>query len=236
MGLKPTHPDLLNWLAAEFRDNGQSFKHLHRLILKSAAWRQASTHNNDNAAIDGGNQFLWHHTRRRLSAEELRDSVLTVSGRMNLKMGGPAFYLFALEKTDHSPHYEYHKFDPTDEASHRRSVYRFIVRSQPDPFMTTLDCADSSQSTPKRLETFTPLQALSLMNNQFTLVMAEAFSERMQAASQDPSEQIATGFALCTGRTPTETELQAMSQFAKTHGLPATSRLLFNLNEFIFID
>lgn len=236
MGLKPTHPDLLNWLAAEFRDNGQSFKHLHRLILKSAAWRQASTHNNDNAAIDGSNQFLWHHARRRLSAEELRDSVLTVSGRMNLKMGGPAFYLFALEKTDHSPHYEYHKFDPTDEASHRRSVYRFIVRSQPDPFMTTLDCADSSQSTPKRLETFTPLQALSLMNNQFTLVMAEAFSERMQAASQDPAEQIATGFALCTGRTPTKTELQAMSQFAKTHGLPATSRLLFNLNEFIFID
>jgi hypothetical protein len=236
MGLQPTHPDLLNWLAVEFRDNGQSFKHLHRLILKSAAWRQASTHNNNNAAIDGSNQFLWHHTRRRLSAEELRDSVLTVSGRMNLKMGGPAFYLFALEKTAHSPHYEYHKFDPNDKASHRRSVYRFIVRSQPDPFMTTLDCADSSQSTPKRLETFTPLQALSLMNNQFTLVMATAFSERMLAVSQDPSEQIASGFALCTGRTPTEAELQAMTQFAKNHGLPATSRLLFNLNEFIFID
>ena len=117
--------------------------------------------------------------RRRLSAEEIRDSILSVSGALDRRPGGPGYYLFELEKTDHSPHYEYHKFDPADPKSHRRTVYRFIVRSQPDPWMTTLDCADSSQSTPRRNETLTSLQALSLLNNRFNLVMAERFSERV---------------------------------------------------------
>ena len=85
--------------------------------------------------------------------------MLYVSGQLNLEMGGPGFQLFALEKTEHSPHYEYHKFDHSDPATYRRSIYRFVVRSQPDPYMTTLDCADSSQSTPVRNETQTPLQS-----------------------------------------------------------------------------
>jgi len=236
MGQPPTHPELLDWLACEFRDNGQSFKHLHRLILKSAVWKQASIHHPGNAEIDGSNQFLWKHARRRLSAEELRDSVLMVSGRLNLKMGGPGYYLFALEKTDHSPHYEYHKFDPADEASHRRSIYRFIVRSQPDPFMTTMDCADSSQSTPRRTETFTALQALSLMNNNFTIVMAQAFRERLQSTSATSTEAVDMAFTLCTGRPPTAAERLALTEYADTHGLAAFARVMFNLNEFIFID
>ena len=108
--------------------------------------------------------------RRRLSAEEIRDSILLASGTLNLEMGGPGYYLFAFEKTEHSPHYEYHKFDHADPSSYRRSIYRFIVRSQPDPFMTTLDCADSSQSTPARNETQTPLQSLTMLNSDFNLV------------------------------------------------------------------
>jgi len=236
MGQPPTHPELLDWLACEFRDNGQSFKHLHRLILKSAVWRQASTHHADNVSIDGSNQYLWKHARRRLSAEELRDSVLKVSGRLNLKMGGPGYYLFALEKTEHSPHYEYHKFDPADEASHRRSIYRFVVRSQPDPFMTTMDCADSSQSTPQRTETFTSLQALSLLNNKFTIVMAKAFADRLDEGSASSGEAVDTAFALCTGRQPTPSERSALTDYVDTHGLAAFARLMFNLNEFIFLD
>lgn len=236
MGQPPTHPELLDWLACEFRDNGQSFKHLHRLILKSAVWKQASSHHRGNASIDGSNQYVWKHARRRLSAEELRDSVLMVSGQLNLKMGGPGYYLFALEKTDHSPHYEYHKFDPADEASHRRSIYRFIVRSQPDPFMTTMDCADSSQSTPQRTETFTALQALSLMNNNFTLVMAEAFSARLREQSTASADAVDTAFTLCTGRKPTPAEKSALAEYADTHGLAALARVMFNLNEFIFVD
>ncbi len=175
MGRRPTHPELLDWLAVEFRDGGQSFKKLHRLIVTSSVYRQSSAGNAEFAKIDGSNQFLWRMNRRRLEAEEIRDSILAVSGRLDDSMGGPGFYLFELEKTAHSPHYEYHKFDPNDPESHRRSIYRFIVRSQPDPLMTTLDCADSSQSTPKRNETLTSLQALSLLNNRFNLAMVAAF-------------------------------------------------------------
>ena len=236
MGKQPTHPALLDWLATEFRDNGQSIKRLHRLIVTSATYRQSSQHDERQAKIDGSNQFLWRMNRRRLEAEEVRDSILSVSGRLSDKMGGPGFYLFKLEKTAHSPHYEYHKFDPQDVASHRRSVYRFIARSQPDPFMTTLDCADSSQSTPQRNETLTSLQALSLLNNKFNLVMAEKFATRLQEHSDSVSEQVDYAFRLVTGRKPSKEEHTAFRQYTTSHGLTNLSRVLFNLSELVFID
>ena len=234
MGQRPTHPELLEWLADEFRTT-QSFRHLHRLIVNSATWRQQSTFHEANAGIDSDNQFLWRMNRRRLSAEEVRDTVLSVSGKLNLKMGGPGFYLFALEQTAHSPHYEYHKFDPNDETSHRRSIYRFIVRSQPNPFMTTLDCADSSQSTPRRTETLTSLQALSLLNNKFTLTMARHFSDRVEAESADDSAA-GRAFLLTTGREPTADELRVLETYAFEHGLTNLCRVLLNASEFVFID
>ena len=236
MGQQPTHPELLDWLAAEFRDNGQSFKALHRLIVTSATYRQSSAHNEQAAEIDGGNQYLWRMARRRLSAEEIRDSILAVSGKLDLKMGGPGYYLFVLEKTAHSPHYEYHLFDPEDEATHRRSVYRFIVRSQPDPFMTTLDCADSSQSTPRRDETLTSLQALSLLNNRFNLSMAGHFAKRLSSEHEKLPNQVEAAFRLVTGRSPAAAEREQLVAYAKEHGLPNLSRVLFNLSEFVFVD
>ncbi|WP_166821659.1 DUF1553 domain-containing protein [Thalassoroseus pseudoceratinae] len=236
MGALPTHPKLLDWLAAEFRDGGQSMKQLHRLIVTSSVYRQSSEHNEANAAIDGSNQFLWRMNRRRLEAEEIRDSILAVSGAMNSQMGGPGFYLFNLEKTAHSPHYQYHKFDPTDTASHRRSIYRFVVRSQPDPWMTTLDCADSSQSTPKRSETLTSLQALSLLNNRFNLVMAERFANRLRAESPTRSEQVAQAIRLITQREPTDWEHEELVEYSNQYGLDNMCRYLFNLSEFVFLD
>ncbi|MEO2007264.1 MAG: DUF1549 domain-containing protein, partial [Pirellulaceae bacterium] len=167
MGQQPSHAELLDWLAVEFRDGGQSLKKLHKLIVTSSVYRQSSLHNKQNNEIDSGNVYLWRTNRRRITAEEVRDSVLSVSGKLNRTMYGPGFQLFVLERPEHSPHYEYHKHNPKDPLTHRRSIYRFIVRSQPDPFMTTLDCADSSQSVAKRDETVTALQALSLLNNKF---------------------------------------------------------------------
>ncbi len=236
MGKLPTHPELLDWLAAWFRDGGQSLKRLHRLLVTSATYRQVSDFDVSNAAIDGDNQFLWRMNRRRLSAEELRDAVLTVSGKLKVEMYGPGFQLFKLERPEHSPHYEYHKFDPDDERSHRRSIYRFVVRSQPDPFMSTLDCADSSQSVAKRDETITALQALSLLNNQFMLGMSEHFAERIQSSSPEAALQIARAFRLVTGRDPDEEEQGALIRFAEDHGKANMCRLLFNLNEFVFVD
>ncbi|MGA0409777.1 MAG: DUF1553 domain-containing protein, partial [Limisphaerales bacterium] len=156
MGAEPTHPDLLDWLAVEFRDGGQSLKQLHRHIVHSATYRQTSAVDPNKAKLDGNNRYLWRMNRRRLEAEAYRDSVLQVAGLMDHRMGGASFMDFVIEKPEHSPHYQYHLHDPLDPKSHRRSVYRFIVRSQQQPFMTTLDCADPSLMVARRNETLTP--------------------------------------------------------------------------------
>ncbi|MEK6237311.1 MAG: DUF1553 domain-containing protein, partial [Planctomycetales bacterium] len=236
MGKTPSHPELLDWLAVEFRDGGQSLKKLHKLIVTSSAYRQSSAYHKANHQVDADNVYLWRMNRRRLTAEEVRDAVLAVSGQLNPEMGGPGFRLFVIERPQHSPHYEYHKHNPEDPKSHRRSIYRFIVRSQPDPFMTSLDCADSSQSVPKRDETVTALQALSLLNNQFMLLMAERFAERVQKESDDPARQAGRAFELATNRRPTEEELAALVESAERLGMDNVCRVLLNLNEFVFVD
>ena len=202
----------------------------------SETYRQSSLEDRKKSKIDSSNQWLWRMNRRKLSAEEMRDAVLTVSGKLNLKMGGPGFYLFKLEKASHSPHYYYHKFDPEDNKSHRRSVYRFIVRSQPNPFMTTLDCADSSQSTPKRNETLTALQALSLLNNKFTLAMSKHFANRLANEVEGITKQVQTGFELVAARPPNAEEKKLLLEYADKHGMSNLCRLLFSLSEFSFID
>ena len=172
--------------------------------------------------------------RRRLSAEEIRDAVLDVSGKLNRAMYGPGFQLFLVEHPEHSPHYEYHKHDPDDVKSHRRSIYRFIVRSQPDPFMTALDCADSSQSVAKRDETLTALQALSLLNNKFMLRMAKHFSDRIQR--HDVASAVDEAFRQVTGRAPTAEQRAMLTEYATEHGTANLCRVLLNLNEFVFVD
>ena len=236
LGQMPSHPKLLDWLALYFRDQGGSFKKMHKLLVMSATYRQSSAGNDKFSLADSGNRFLWRMNRRKLSAEEIRDAVLSVSGKLNLEMGGPGYYLFALEKTAHSPHYEYHKFNPEDGKSHRRSIYRFIVRSQPNPFMTTLDCADSSQSTPKRNETLTALQALSLLNNKFSIAMARHFAARLEREAGDLVEQVQKGHFLVTGREPVSEETDLLVAYARKHGLQNLCRALFNLSEFTYLD
>ncbi len=239
MGQLPTHPELLDWLAVEFRDGGQSIKHMHRLIVTSATYRQASCTGNEAKAaesIDGDNRFLWRMNRRRLEAEAVRDSVLSVAGQLDLTMGGPSFRDFVVEQPAHSPHYEYRLHDADDPKSHRRSIYRWIVRSQPQPFLTTLDCADPSMSVEKRNESLSALQALALMNNPLMVVMAKHFAERLEREATGIDAQITRGFQLGLGRAPRPEEQREMSAYARQFGLPNTCRLIFNLNEFVFAD
>lgn len=235
MGQLPTHPALLDWLAAEFRTH-QSFKRLSRLIVTSATYRQASTDQPTFVAKDAENSGYWKFNRRRLTAEEVRDSMLTVAGCLDETMGGPGYYLFEIERPEHSPHYEYHKFDPDDPATHRRSIYRFVVRSQPDPWITTMDGADCSQSVAKRDETITPMQALSLLNNEFTLMVARRMAERLKNEEPEPRAQIRRGFELVSGRAPTDSEQQHLSAYVEQHGLVNLCRVLVNLSEFVFVD
>ena len=232
MGALPTHPGLLDWLAAKLRDDpNQSLKALHRLIVMSATYRQASTDDPAKSAVDGSNAFYWRMNRRKLRAEELRDSVLLTSGKLDRKMGGPSYQDFKF-KDDHTPKFWYHLHDPNDPSAHRRSIYRFIARSQTQPFMTALDCADPSQMVSKRDETTTALQALTLMNNPFMTAMANHFAERIKSAD-DP---IGKATQLAFGRTPTSEERTLIAGYATKHGWPAAARAIFNLNEFVYLD
>jgi hypothetical protein len=236
MGQLPTHPELLDWLAVEFRDGGQSLKKLHRLIVLSSTYRQSSAHNEVAAKIDAGNQFLWRANRRRLDAESLRDATLAVAGQLDPKMGGPGYWDFVLEKPEHSPHYEYDKQNPDDPRTHRRSIYRFIVRSAPDPFMECLDCADPSQLVDKRNETMNALSALALLNNKFMLRMSEHFAARASAAGKTPADQITAAFRLALSREPTAEELRELTAYGEKHGMANVCRVILNLNEFLFVD
>jgi hypothetical protein len=236
MGQLPTHPELLDWLAGDFRDGGQSLKRLHRQIVTSATYRQVSSTNARNAQIDSGNTKLWRMNRSRLDAESVRDSVLASSGRLDRRMFGPSFQSFIIEKPEHSPHYEYDKADPDDRRTHRRCVYRFLVRSQPDPFLNALDCADPSQIVEKRDESITALQALALLNDRFMIRMAEHLANHIQNGRSHLDEQIIEAVRSTLQRPPTEAESRRLTDFTREFGLAETCRLLFNLNEFVYVD
>jgi cytochrome c553 len=237
MGSPPSHPELLDWLAAEFRDGGGSLKTLHRLIVTTAAYRQSSEVRADAAAVDSDNVFLWRQNRRRLEAEAVRDAVLASAGTLDLTMGGPGWRDFKIEHPAHSPHYRYDLADPADRSTWRRGVYRFIVRSQTQPFMTCLDCADPSMRVEKRNESLSALQALALLNNGFMVVQAGQFAERVaREAGVDPAAQVERACVLALGRKPAADERAALVEIARLHGLANACRTILNLNEFAFVD
>ena len=236
MGSLPTHPELLDWLAVEFRDGGQSLKRLHRLIVLSETYRQTSAHDPAAAAIDADNRYLWRMNRRKLEAEAVRDSVLAVAGHLNLRLGGPSFQDFIIDKPEHSPHYEYQQHDPNDPKAHRRAIYRFIVRSQQEPFMTALDCADPSLQVAHRNESVSPLQSLALLNNALMVAMSREFAARLEQGAGDLAAKVARAHYEACGRPPAPAAAAALVAYAREFGLPNLCRLLFNLNEFSFID
>jgi len=260
MGALPTHPELLDWLACEFRDSGGSFKKLHQLIVTSATYRQASatadvrrlhlpqtpharpkTQSSQSlltsaANLDSENRLLWRQNRRKLDAEAVRDATLFVAGKLNPQLGGPAFQDFIIEKPEHSPHYQYHLHDPEDPKSHRRSVYRFLVRSQTQPFMTTLDCADPSMQVGRRNESVSALQALALLNNGLIVTMAKHFAAKLDATGGDLSAKVDRAFRETLARAPSPEEKVNLTAYAQQHGLANACRVLFNLNEFAFVD
>jgi len=235
MGAPPTHPELLDWLAVEFLTNGQSLKWLHKKIVMSETYRQSSAHDAGNAAVDGANRYLWRMNRILLDAESVRDTLLALSGDLDLTMYGPGFDTFVFED-DHSPRYLYDRFDVTAPPSQRRSIYRFIVRSVPDPLMQTLDCADPSLSVPVRTETVTALQALAVLNNSLAVHQASAFAEHVIAMESDPRTRVALAYEMATGRPPSEGAAAALTDYANTHGLSNACRVIVNSNAFMFVD
>ena len=235
-GSTPTHPDLLDWLAVEFRESGGSLKRLDRLIVTSGTYRRSSRHDEANARIDSGNRLLWRQNRRRLEAEEIRDAALFVSGVLDDSMGGPGFDLFRFED-DHSPIYDHDDPDRIDPPEgRRRTIYRFAVRSVPNPFIECLDGADPNINVPVRNETITALQSLALLNDPFMVARAADFASRISGMARDTEGRIEAAYRLALGRSPDERERSTLAAYAEEHGLSAACRLVLNLNEFVFVD
>ncbi|MGB0578745.1 MAG: DUF1553 domain-containing protein [Limisphaerales bacterium] len=231
-GGHPSHPELLDWLANQLVESKWSLKSIHRLILSSAAYRQSSrgTHGN---SLDANNRLLWRQNPRRIEAEALRDSVLLVSGKLNVERGGPGFEDFKYKEA-YAPEYTYLTAD--EPALWRRSIYRYIVRTTPNRFLTTLDCPDPANFTPKRLITTTPLQSLALYNNDFMLRQARYFAQRIEKEAAQPKAQAKLAFQHAFGRVPSGEEIELSATFIRSKGLFALCRSLFNANEFVYVD
>jgi hypothetical protein len=236
MGATPSHTELLDWLTARFLEDGGSLKKLHRRIVTSATYQQASAHREDAAEIDADNALLSRMNVQRLDAESLRDAVLHVAGKIDYAMGGPSVKHFKESPGIHrTPKVDYTAFDPDAPGSYRRSVYRFIFRTVPDPFMDALDCPDASQFTAKRTVSVTALQALALLNDPFMVRMSEHFAKRAAGDDQDVERQVRQAYRLALLREPDAAELRLLVDYAARHGMANACRVLLNCNEFAFV-
>lgn len=233
-GGRPSHPELLDWLATELMDHDWSLKHLHRLMVTSATYRQSSRPQFEATKKDAGNRLLWRKSPQRLDAETLRDAVLRVAGELNPTVGGPGYHDFTTFVFN-SQFYDI--IDPVGNSFYRRSLYRTWVRSGRNPFLEVLDCPDPSTKTPRRAVTTTPLQALSLLNNSFMLRMSQRLAEtERQNTTSVSSQDVSRMVERVLGRKPSELEIAELRTFATQHGLPTLARVLFNSNEFLYID
>ena len=229
----PSHPELLDWLAERLSKEKWSLKAIHRLICLSRTFRQTSVARGGEKS-DAGNRLLWRQNPRRLDAESLRDAVLSIGGKLNPKRGGPGYRDFEY-KEDYAPVYTYITADTPE--LWRRSIYRFVVRTTPQQFLTTLDCPNSANLTPARTVTTTALQALALLNDEFMLKQAGYFAGRLEKEAGGVREkQIRLAFELTFGRVPTADESKAAEALVVKHGLAQLCRFLLNANEFVSID
>ena len=232
-GAKPTHPELLDWLAMKFIESGWSVKALHRLIVTSATYRQSSAFNQKAAAVDAGNQLLWRFTPRRLEAEAVRDAMLAVSGQLNPAIGGPSFRPFTVTEFNAA---FYHLVDRDEPAFNRRTVYRANVNSGKDPMLEAFDCPEPAVKAPRRGTTTTPLQALALMNNSFVQRQAKYFAERaLKAADGDVPGAVRRAYRLALGRDATDAETARATDAAKARGLQSVCWALLNFTEFVYV-
>ncbi|MEQ1828476.1 MAG: DUF1553 domain-containing protein [Pirellula sp.] len=233
-GGRPSHPELLDWLAQDLIAHGWSLKHLHRRILTSETYQQASSVNAEYLAKDADNRLLWRHTPTRLDAESLRDTILLLAGKLDCSLDGPGYYDF--EFTIHNSHF-YFMRDPLGDTFQRRTLYRTLIRSARSNLLDVFDCPDPSTKTPQRSATTTPLQSLALMNNSFVVRMADAWAEKvMSMGIGNEHAQVQEVFRQALGRKPESNELSASISVSQQHGLATVCRALLNCNELLYVD
>ena len=243
-GGRPSHPELLDWLAHWFRGNGYSLKALHRLIVSSDTYRQASRSHADCDRKDRDNRLLWRQNPRRVEAEVLRDSMLEIAGVLDRETYGPPYRDVQVVRVP--PTHYYRPFDPEDAWANRRTIYRWQVRGQRSALLDTFDCPDPSVKTPARNVSTTASQALSQWNNPLVLRMARLLAARLEREVPDGLEgrdggatsarRIERAWSLVLGRPPGPDELGPSVRLVREQGLAPLCRVLFNSNEFILVD
>lgn len=231
-GTPPSHPELLDWLAAELVDHGWSLKHIHRLILNSETWRQDSRPRQEALAADAGSRLLWRFPPRRLQAESIRDSILSVAGTLDLRMGGPGFSAFEVEAENVRHYHPKKDYGPGD---WRRMIYMTKVRQERDAVFGVFDCPDYSQVVAQRSRSTTPLQALNLLNSRFVMQQAEQFAGRLEREANGPADRIRLAYELCFGRPPDAEETEQAIAFVQQTDWRQFARAVLNANEFVFI-
>ncbi len=233
-GGRPSHPELLDWLAGELIHSGWSIKHVQRLIVNSDTYRQSSQLRAAAAKIDAGNRLLWRKSPQRLDAETLRDTLLALSGELDSSLGGPGFYEFTTFVRN-SQFYELQ--DAVGPSFARRTIYRTWVRSARNQMLDVFDCPDPSTKAPQRAVTTTPLQALSLLNNSFVLRTAESCAMCIRStAGNDVRQQVVGLFQRTFSRAPDGDELAACELMVREYGLAALCRVVFNSSELLYVD
>jgi hypothetical protein len=239
-GDPPSNPELLDWLASEFVQQGWSVKKIHRLIMLSDTYRRSTAFDEANAKIDSGNRYLWRMNRQRMDAEALRDSALAVAGTLNLKMGGRPVVppLTDEEKTGMwAPGQWPVSLDPAEH--NRRSVYLYVKRSFPYPMFAIFDSPESSVSCPRRDVTTVAPQALALINSRFMLTQAGKFAERLRKEYPgDPAAAIQTAWETALGRGPSQAEKEQALAFLSgdEKSMANLCLVLLNMNEFLYIE
>ena len=238
-GGRPSHPELLDWLAAELIAHGFRLKEIHRLIVTSSTYRQVAAPRPDCLAADAENRLLWRKKPGRVEGEVLRDSMLAVAGLLNTAMGGPSFSDYRETGGNGTAYFD--PIDPVGAPFHRRSIYRFTPRGGNQGLLDTFDCPDNAAAAPRRNVTTTPIQALALWNDAFSLRMAEALAHRVEAeiTGNDPGameRRVARVYQLAFQRAPDARERSRALQLASAHSLSALCRALFNTNEFVTVD
>ena len=248
-GSKPTHPELLDWLAARFVENGWSMKSMHRLIMNSAAYQMSSRSREDALAKDATNEHFWRFDMRRLSAEEVRDSILWANGTLSEdRMYGPSIYTRIPDEVkagQSQPGSGWGNSSPEEAA--RRSIYIHVKRSLLDPILESFDMADTDQTCPVRFVTTQPTQALGLLNSDFILEQARLFAEL--ASEQNPESleaQVRLALRRVNQREPSVDEVQRglslIANLQKQDGLSSEQArkyfflVALNLNEFLYVD
>ena len=233
-GDRPSHPELLDWLAVSFMENNWSLKWLHRQILNSRAYQQSSGQVTKAFAIDADNRLYWRMPLKRMDAETIRDSVLFHASNLDLQStGGPGF---ALQKKGDAGSYIYKALDNDGPAVWRRAVYRFSVRGGERIMMDSFDCPDPAVATPQRSVSNTPVQALTLLNNDFILGQAGALARRVERESGSATaNQVTHLYELLYGREPSVKELSLGTTFIASNNLALYARALLNTNEFLYV-